>query len=113
MKTLVVSENLEKRFLVNTENTGRFIVISKRTGRKYYVETIGDPHIQWGSVDVSTGTMNTKKGWKRYRGSIDEEESLINDKEFDKVHSLNAGESPLKYIDELDAKYENCEDKGD
>ena len=82
-------KNLEKRFLINTENTGRFIVISKRTGRKYFVEAIGDPHIQWGSVDVSTGNMNTKKGWKRFRGSIDEHESLINENEFEKVHSLS------------------------
>jgi len=102
-------QTLEKRFLVNTENTGRFIVISKRTGHKYYVEPIGDPHIQWGSVDVSTGDMNVKKGWKRFRGSINEEDSLIDECEsdFEKVHSLKAGESPLKYIDELDAKYES------
>jgi len=99
-------KNLEKRFLVNTENTGRFIVISIRTGRKYFVEAIGDPHIQWGSVDVSTGNMNTKKGWKRFRGSIDEEDSMINDKDFKEVHQLSAGTSPLKYIDTLDEKYE-------
>lgn len=106
MKTLGL-ETLEKRFLVNTENTGRFIVISKRTGRKYYVEAIGDPHIQWGSVDVSTGNMNTKKGWKRFRGSIDKEDSLINNENFNKVHNLKAGQSPLFYIDELDSKYES------
>lgn len=102
-------KNLEHRFLVNTENTGRFIVISKRTGRKYFVEAVGDPHIQWGSVDVASGTMNTKKGWKRFRGSIDEMDSLVTQDNFDKVHSLSAGESPLKYIDELDAKYETIE----
>ena len=98
-------KNLEKRFLVNTENTGRFIVISKRTGHRYFVEAIGDPHIQWGSVDVSTGNMNVKKGWKRFRGSIDADESLITKEDFEKIHNLKAGDSPLVYIDKLDEKY--------
>jgi len=98
-------KNLDQKFLVNTEDTGRFIVISKRTGRKYFVEAIGDPHIQWGSVDAASGKLNTKKGWKRFRGSIDKEDSLITKDSFDKIHSLTPGESPLVYIDKLDAKY--------
>ncbi len=103
MKTIKV-----KDFLIDTESTGRFIVTSKRTGRKYYVEAIGDPHIEWGSVDQSTGRMNVKKGWKKNRGSIDEEFSMITDDVgFDKIHKLTAGISPLKYIDELDNKYES------
>ena len=35
--------DLEKRFLKNTDDTGRFIYQSLVTGRKYYVEPIGGP----------------------------------------------------------------------
>ena len=95
-----------KDFLVNTEETGRFIVKSIRTGKRYYVEAIGDPHVEWGSVDPSSGKLNTKKGWKKNRGSIEACDSMIEeDKGFDKIHSLKAGISPLAYIDEIDAKY--------
>lgn len=37
-----------KQFLTNTDETGRFIVTSKRTGKIYAVEPIGDPHVKWG-----------------------------------------------------------------
>jgi hypothetical protein len=33
--------DLDKRFLTNTDETGRFIVKSLVTGKKYYVEPIG------------------------------------------------------------------------
>ena len=39
-------QNLEELFLIDTSDTGRFIVKSKRTGKIYYVEPIGDPHIE-------------------------------------------------------------------
>ena len=39
--------DLEKRFLKNTDDTGRFIYQSLVTGRKYYVEPIGG-HSDWG-----------------------------------------------------------------
>lgn len=35
--------DLDKRFLTNTDETGRFIVKSLVTGKKYYVEPIGNP----------------------------------------------------------------------
>lgn len=99
-----------ENFLVNTEETGRFIVTSKRTGRKYYVEPIGDPHLDWGSVDQSTGKLMTKKGWKKNKGSVEEEHSMITDDiGFDKIHRLSAGMSPLVYIEELDKKYPSIE----
>jgi hypothetical protein len=104
-----MKKNLLNDFLIDSEHTGRFIVTSKRTGKRYFVEAIGDPHVQWGSVDVATGNMSVKKGWKRYRGSIDACDSMIEeDKGFDKIHSLKAGVSPLVYIDELDRKYEDA-----
>ena len=33
-----------KRFLRDSDNTGRFIVKSKATGKKYFVEVIGNTH---------------------------------------------------------------------
>lgn len=98
--------NLLQKFKTKTEDSGRFIVTSKRTGKEYFVEPIGDPHLAWGSVDPATGKMNVKKGWKKNKGSIEADESLISKENgFEKIHSLKAGESPLAYIDRLDAKY--------
>ena len=34
----------DKRFLKDSDNTGRFIVKSKITGKKYYIEPIGNTH---------------------------------------------------------------------
>ena len=98
--------NLRQRFTTKTEDSGRFIVTSKRTGKEYFVEPIGDPHVEWGSVDQASGKLNVKKGWKKNKGSIEKDESLISKENgFDKVHNLKPGESPLVYIDRLDEKY--------
>lgn len=45
--------DLEKRFLKNTDDTGRFIYQSLVTGRKYYVEPIGG-HSDWGDINPAT-----------------------------------------------------------
>ena len=101
-----LNDNIKKKFLIDTEDSGRFIVTSKRTNRKYFVEAIGDPHVEWGSVDAASGKMKVKKGWKKNKGSIEHDESLISKENgFEKVHNLKAGESPLQYIDRLDSKY--------
>lgn len=101
-----MSTDLRNKFTTRTEDSGRFIVKSKRTGKEYFVEPIGDPHVEWGSVDVTSGKMNVKKGWKKNKGSIEHDESLITKENgFEKIHSLKPGESPLAYIDRLDEKY--------
>ncbi len=101
-----LNDNVQENFLIDTEDSGRFTVTSKRTKKKYYVEVIGDPHCSWGSIDQSTGKMMVKKGWKRYKGSIEHEESLITKENgFEKVHDLKAGNSPFVHIDMLDAQY--------
>lgn len=93
-------------FLKDSSHTGRFIVKSLRTGKTYYVEPIGDPHTEWGSLDPATGKQMVKKGWCKYKGSIEKDESLITlENGFDKIHDLPIGSSPLAYIDMLDAKY--------
>jgi len=95
-----------KDFLINSSDTGRFIVKSQRTGRTYFIEPQGDAHIEWGSVDQSTGKMNVKKGWKKNKGSTEREDSLITTENgFENITTLKAGMSPLKYIEDLDSQY--------
>lgn len=95
-----------KDFLVNSQDTGRFLITSKRTGRTYFIEPQGDPHVEWGSVDQSTGKMNVKKGWKKNKGSTEREDSLITTENgFKNITTLKAGESPLAYIERLDSQY--------
>ena len=97
---------LRKNFLIDSEDSGRFIISSKRTGRTYFIEPQGDPHVEWGSVDQSTGKMNVKKGWKKNKGSTEREDSLITKENgFENIITLKAGESPLAYIERIDTQY--------
>lgn len=101
-------EDFQQKFLEDRDESGRFIVKSIRTGRSYYVEALGDPHREWGSAlpGDHTGKLAVKKGWKKYRGSIEEGDSLITkDNGFAKIHNLEPGISPLAYIDMLDEQY--------
>lgn len=55
-------DDVKKRFLTNTDETGRFIVKSLTTGKTYYVEPIGNGHpADWGDINPATkkieGTM--------------------------------------------------------
>lgn len=96
------------RFLSERDDTGRFIVVSKRTGRKYFVEPMGQPKTDWGSIDPATGNLMNKKGWQKNEGSIHPKDSLItseNGFDMDKVVVLEPGISPHAYIDMLDEKY--------
>lgn len=99
-----------EKFLTNTDASGRFIVTSKRTGKTYAVEPIGDPHVNWGSIDPANKKKDAplmhKKGDGKYRGSIDEKDSLITEENgFTNIQMLTPGTSPLAVIDQLDAKY--------
>lgn len=101
----MISKELRQKFLFNTDDTGRFIVRSHRTGVTYFVEPIGSPHIQWGDMDPATKQLTGSYGQK-YRGSIDKEESLITQENgFKEIRTLDKGVSPLLYIDWKDAQY--------
>lgn len=101
-----VNQTIREQFLTKTDETGRFTVYSTRTGRTYYVEPHGDPHVEWGSVDPVSGKMCTKKGWKKSKGSIEPDASLITkDNGFKNIKTLKAGESPLAYIERIDSGY--------
>lgn len=98
-----------QKFLTNTDDTGRFIVSSPRTGKRYFVEPVGDPHIEWGSIDPAAGAKGKlmhKKGDGKYRGSIDAQDSLITEaNDFKNIVTLEPGMSPMAYINNIDATY--------
>ena len=100
------------KFLTNTDETGRFIVYSKRTGKTYAVEPIWSKTPNWGSVDPATGDFRTKKGFKKYTGAVSEKESLITEENgFINVQTLDKGVSPIAAIEQLDRKYPDKEDR--
>lgn len=79
--------DLDKRFLTNTDETGRFIVKSLVTGKKYYVEPIGNGHPA-------------------------EKESLITPENgFKLIETLEAGMSPLSVVYQRDLEYEKLMNK--
>lgn len=104
-----MNDNLKSKFLTNTDDTGRFIVYSKRTGRSYFVEPIMGAHTpEWGSIDPATGNLMHKKGDGKYKGGIRADESLITPENGfapEKITMLDVGVSPLNAIDVIDAKY--------
>ena len=100
-----MDNEIKKRFLTNTDETGRFVVKSFTTGISYYVEPIGDGHFEkWGDVDPSTKKMTGSYG-EKYAGSIRKEESLITeDNGFVNISEVKG--SPLSEIYERDKEYE-------
>lgn len=101
-----MNSDVMKRFLTNTDESGRFIVTSQRTGRTYAVEPFGNPRTNWGSVDPATGELMNKKGHDKYRGSVDEKDCMITEANgFKNIRDLGIGVSPLNAIDVIDAQY--------
>jgi hypothetical protein len=96
-----------KRFLKDSDNTGRFIVKSKVTGKKYFVEVVGNTHsADWGDLDPATKKMTGSYG-ERYEGCIPEKDSLITEENgFEKITTLPAGVSPFDEIEKRDKEYE-------
>lgn len=98
--------NIMKKFLTNTDETGRFIIKSIRTGKTYAIEPTGDPHREWGSINPGTNDLMVKKAWKKYRGSIDKEDTLITEENgFKNIKMLEPGMSPHAYVEMIDAEY--------
>ena len=101
--------NFERRFLQNTDETGRFFVHSIRTGKTYAVEPIGFIPSNWGSVYPGDKELHHKKGDGKYRGSIREEQSLITEEHCSNIQMLPPGTSPHHAIEVIDAKYPDKE----
>jgi len=99
---------LIRNFLVNSEHTGRHIVFSMRTGRKYYIEPIGEVRSGWGDIDPATKKTTGSYG-KKYKGSVSEKESLITEENgFKNIQLVERG-SPYELIEAMDAKYPDKE----
>lgn len=92
------------KFYEHRDHTGRFCIISHRTGVKYAVEPMGG-RSDWGDVDPVTKKTTGSYGSK-YRGSIDREDSLITQENgFKNIIELPKGYSPEAYIEWKDAQY--------
>ena len=106
---MTLPADFNKRFFEDTDDTGRHMVISFRTKRRYYVEAIGGKNVKWGDLNPATKKLEGDYG-KKYRGSIDARDSMItNENGFDTIHELPAGTSPAAYIERLDAQYPDAE----
>jgi len=87
-----------KDFLVNRDETGREIVLFPETGKQYYVEYIGIPHVQWGDINPATKTVSVVKA--KAQGSIEEKDSMITEENgFEDIRTGNG--SPYHTIDEM------------
>lgn len=101
-----MDDDIKKRFLTNTDETGRFIVHSTRTGREYWVEPMGYNKTKWGSIDPASKKLMHKKGDGKFRGAIDEKDSIITEENgFKNIQVLEPGTSPLHAIQVIDNKY--------
>jgi hypothetical protein len=107
----MINSNFVREFLKDTDDTGRFVVTSLRTGKRYFVEVIETAHTpKWGSIDPATGNLMHKKGDGKYRGGISPEESMITPENgFSNITMCGIGTSPHAYIEMLDAKYPDKE----
>lgn len=96
-----------KRFLTNSDETGRFIVKSLVIGVTYYVEPIGNSHpADCGDLDPATKKMTGIYG-EKHCGCINEDESLITEENgFENIEMLGVGVSPMSEIEARDKVYE-------
>ena len=101
-----MTEEFKRKFLKDSDHTGRQFVVSIRTGKKYGVEAIdGKEKIKWGDLNPATGKVEGKYGSK-YKGSIKASESLITeDNGFKNIVELPVGHSPMSQIELMDAEY--------
>jgi len=71
-----------------------------KSGRKFMVEEIGDPHVSWGNVIPGKGLESV---YSKMDDVIHSEDSKITiENGFKNIVMLNPGTSPLGYIDAID-----------
>lgn len=101
-----MNKEVLKKFVTDTDETGRMIVTSLKTGKKYFVEAIGSGYNEvWGDVDPATKKMTGSYGDK-YTGSVRPEQSLITEENgFKNITTLKVGESPFNEIERRDKEY--------
>ena len=71
-----INEEVKRNFLVNRDETGKEIIYFPKTGKKYYIEYIGNGHSNWGDIDPVTKKLTGNYGTK-FRGSVTPQESVI------------------------------------
>jgi hypothetical protein len=100
-------KEFDKRFLQESDNTGRFIVKSMVTGIRYYVEPIDNgTRAEWGDINPATKKVEGDYGMK-HRGAIDAKDSMITPENgMENIVTLSPGVSPLEYIDRIDRQRE-------
>jgi hypothetical protein len=103
----VPTEEFSRNFMVNSDETGRHKFYSRRTGKTFYIEPIGDGRGgDWGSENPATKTIEHKKGDGKFTGSVKMTESMITPENGflpENIHFVENG-SPYSVIEELDAK---------
>ena len=92
-----------KDFLINSEDTGRFVVKSLRTGKRYFVEPIDNgERLDWGDINPATKKIEGDYGSK-HKGAVTEKESFITaENGFENITTIPPGYSPLEYIENLE-----------
>ena len=96
---------IKERFLENTDDTGRFIVYSNKTGISYYVEPLsGGPKRNWGNQIPGKPGDGTEGDYGcKYTGSVHPSDSLITEENgFKNIDCLLPGVSPHGTINEID-----------
>lgn len=102
-----MTDNIIKRFLVNSDETGRFIVKSQLTGKTYFVEALDtDERSLWGDYNPVSKRFETSNYGNKYKGSISPDESMITEENgFTNIRTLGVGVSPMGYITKIDNEY--------
>lgn len=97
--------NILKRFLTNTDETGRFVIKSGITGITYFVEPIYNGKTpEWGDVDPVTKKLTGNYGSK-YTGAVMKKESVITTANgFENIGCFKG--SPFGAIDQRDKEHQ-------
>lgn len=81
--------------------SNRRYMVYMKSGRKFMVEEIGDPHVSWGNVIL--GSNKIESVYAKLDDVITEKDSQITKENgFKNICMLEVGTSPLGYIDVLD-----------
>ena len=100
-------KEFDKRFFESTDQTGRFVVKSSKTGCSYYVEPLdGGERRSFGDINPATGQVEGAYGSK-YKGAVHPNDSLITKENgFENIVVLPPGTSPHGYINMIDEQRE-------
>lgn len=101
----MITEEIKAKFFESTDKTGRHIIVSKRTGKTYFIEPIFGNRTKWGDLNPATGNLEGHYG-EKYPGAVDRADSLITEENgFSNIEELKPGLSPYAVIEARDAKY--------